>query len=177
MASQVLSGSSNAVYVNNTTQNVRVVINYMASFAQFGTTLLGRNTVISHTLSLNWANGTASARDDGQTYLNPDTRQTEYIPPQPIAIGRNLSFFSIGFVVGDPTISVRNPDTSWSSAPGKTRSMAVTGNNMAARPFLINQSDYGGLSLALPTEIMLNPGERFSSICGSYNIVIIPENG
>jgi hypothetical protein len=31
MASQVLSGSSNVSYTNNTGQNVRIVINYMAS--------------------------------------------------------------------------------------------------------------------------------------------------
>ena len=30
MASQVLSGASNPSYTNNTGQNVRVVINYMA---------------------------------------------------------------------------------------------------------------------------------------------------
>ena len=30
---------------------------------------------------------------------------------------------------------------------------------------------------ALPTELMLAPGQIFSATCGSYNIVVIPEAG
>lgn len=42
MASQVLSGTSNPSYTNNTGQNVRIIINYMRSS--------------SNTITLNWAN-------------------------------------------------------------------------------------------------------------------------
>ena len=43
MASQVLSGSSNVSYTNNTGQNVRIVINYM------------QTTSAPYRLSMNWA--------------------------------------------------------------------------------------------------------------------------
>lgn len=46
MASQVLSGSSNPSYTNNTGQNVRVVINYMAS---------------NQGITINWAGVSANA--------------------------------------------------------------------------------------------------------------------
>ena len=46
MASQVLSGSSNPSYTNNTGQNVRVVINYMRA---------------SSGITINWAGVSASA--------------------------------------------------------------------------------------------------------------------
>lgn len=46
MASQVLSGSSNVSYTNNTGQNVRIVINYMA-----GSTAAGAGPQIS----MSWA--------------------------------------------------------------------------------------------------------------------------
>lgn len=47
MASQVLSGTSNVSYTNNTGQNVRVVINYMAG--------------VSSQISLSWAGVSASS--------------------------------------------------------------------------------------------------------------------
>jgi len=46
MASQVLSGSSNPSYTNNTGQNVRIVINYMTS---------------TQGITINWAGVSASA--------------------------------------------------------------------------------------------------------------------
>jgi hypothetical protein len=47
MASQVLSGNNNVSYTNNTGQNVRIVINYMASS--------------SNTISMSWAGASAGA--------------------------------------------------------------------------------------------------------------------
>lgn len=50
MASQVLSGSSNPSYTNNTGQNVRVLINYMASCTSMtwaGVTVTTTSTTIS----------------------------------------------------------------------------------------------------------------------------------
>ena len=69
MASQVLSGSSNVSYSNNTGQNVRIVINYMA-----GATVSGAPQYQS--ISMSWAGVSASA---------PFT-----------AMGRNLAFNNIG---------------------------------------------------------------------------------
>jgi hypothetical protein len=50
MASQVLSGSSNVSYTNNTGQNVRIVINYMSGVTSGGST----------TLTVNWAGVSAT---------------------------------------------------------------------------------------------------------------------
>jgi hypothetical protein len=36
---------------------------------------------------------------------------------------------------------------------------------------------FGAHAFALPTEIILAPGESFGAVCGVYNIVVIPENG
>ena len=116
MASQVLSGSSNVSYTNNTGQNVRIVINYMA-----GT---------SGSITMSWAGVSANSAFS--------------------AIGRNLAFMVSKLPVGGQALS--NPT-------------GITGNNAFG--------DNG----ALPTEIMLAPGQTFSASCGPYNIVVIPEAG
>jgi len=51
MASQVLSGSSNVSYTNNTGQNVRIVINYMKS----------ATSGASSNISMSWAGVSVSA--------------------------------------------------------------------------------------------------------------------
>lgn len=86
MASQVLTGNNNPVYTNSTGQNVRVVINYMASCT-----------------SMSWA-GTS--------------------------------------VAGTSTTIVR-----------------------------------GNTNLIFPTEIFLANGTSFSAVCGTYNLVVIKEDG
>jgi hypothetical protein len=110
MASQVLSGSSNVSYTNNTGQNVRIVINYM-----YGLTSVG-----SATITLNWAGVSVSAPF--------------------FAIGRNLA----------------------TSGPVNTANNGLASTN---------------ISSALPTELMLAPGQTFSAQCLQYNIVVIPEAG
>lgn len=45
MASQVLSGSSNFTYTNNTGQNVRIVINYMKAVTSLSWSASGGGTV------------------------------------------------------------------------------------------------------------------------------------
>lgn len=116
MASQVLSGSSNVSYTNNTGQNVRIVINYMAG--------------ASGSITMSWAGISASSAFS--------------------AIGRNLAFSNIEITQG-------------SSAQGNP--VALSANNAL------------GGDGALPTELMLAPGQTFSASCGPYNIVIIPEAG
>lgn len=83
MASQVLSGSSNPSYTNNTGQNVRVVINFMAA-ASLGDVYGGSNNGIT----INWAGVSASASS---------TRTSSSGAPDsffPAAIGRNVAAFS-----------------------------------------------------------------------------------
>lgn len=70
MASQVLSGTENVSYTNNTGQNVRIVINYMRS----------RFASSQQTLSMSWAGVTISST---ATNASIDF---------PLVIGRNLAF-------------------------------------------------------------------------------------
>lgn len=116
MASQVLSGSSDVSYTNNTGQNVRIVINYMSAVFS------GVNNAF---ITLNWAGVSATSRGE-------------------IVIGRNLAF------------------------QANSGLDSLTGNNGKF------PRDGG----ALPTELMLAPGQRFStSGVGAYNVVVIPEAG
>jgi len=78
MASQVLSGTGNVSYTNNTGQNVRIVINYMGSVSSPGS---------NPTITINWGGGGASV--SGQTGVS-------------YAIGRNLAFTAL---VGGQSIS------------------------------------------------------------------------
>ncbi len=119
MASQVLSGSSVVSYTNNTGQNVRIVINYMAA-----------NSPTIPNIQISWSGATVITRGL-------------------LAIGRNLAYY--------------NSDTSTSNSSSSTANNALGGPE--------------GLAEALPTEIMLAPGQTFFANCGAHNIVIIPEAG
>jgi len=119
MASQVLSGSSNVSYTNNTGQNVRIIINYMANPSAMSWTSTSGGSV------------------------------TPVLPNSVGAIGRNLAF-----------------NNGLSGYTG-----ALSANNGA------NIEGYESTNFALPTEIMLAPGQTFSATCGPHNIVVIPENG
>jgi hypothetical protein len=81
MASQVLSGSSNPSYTNNTGQNVRVVINYMNS-SSYPT---------ASSVSLSWGGVTVSS------------------PANVIAIGRNIASGSSGTQNSDTSGTVGLP--------------------------------------------------------------------
>lgn len=111
MTSQVLSGSGNVSYTNNTGQNVRIIINFMSA------------TEATGNISLGWASVT---RNGGGL----------------LAIGRNVAYTNQ---------NTNSSNNSYSTAEG---------------------------SGALPTEIMLSPGQNFiASGINAYNIVIIPEAG
>ena len=121
MASQVLSGSGNVSYTNNTGQNVRVVINYMS-----GTSTAGSGTITNPGIIINWGPPTAP--------LRVQLTGTGFS-----AIGRNIAF---------------------------NTNITGLGNNGILQP-----------GNALPTELMLAPGQIFNATCSLYNIVVIPEAG
>lgn len=81
MASTVLSGSSNPSYTNNTGQNVRIIINFMA-----GTGSTPSNIAIA----LNWAGVSASAR------LNSIGRNLAVYSSQTFAVNTNLNTADTG---------------------------------------------------------------------------------
>ncbi len=74
-----------------------------------------------------------------------------------LAIGRNLAF-SAGV-----------------SAASNSLALALSSNNMVMDGQSSTDSEL--INAALPTEIMLAPGQVFSATCGTYNIVVIPEAG
>ncbi len=125
MASQVLSGSSNVSYTNNTGQNVRIVINYMAG----ATATIPSTGQTYGAITMSWAGVSAGGAI--------------------AAIGRNLAF-------------------------NNYEGAGITANNALGNAFYNPANIYDG---ALPTELMLSPGQTFSASCGAYNIVVIPEAG
>ncbi len=83
MASQVLSGSGNVSYTNNTGQNVRVIINYMQGTATAPTgTPPTQSTSGTTGITLSW-----SSTGGGTVSVNA---------PGSLAIGRNLAFSHAG---------------------------------------------------------------------------------
>jgi hypothetical protein len=155
MASQVLSGSSNPSYTNNTGQNVRIVINYMSRPPV-------TNSVPRPSITLNWAGVSVSAEFQ--------------------AIGRNLALVSTstninqvryyeGTLLPVQDISGFSNHTSNALPSTTTRTVGLTGGNQTS--YQITDPVTG----ALPTELMIAPGQTFSATCGVYNIVVIPENG
>jgi len=178
MASQVLSGSSNPSYTNNTGQNVRIVINYMRGIAESSNTIPNPNPI---TITLNWAGISETAYFD--------------------AIGRNLAFITPPTIVGNTTATFRKSsekssrgirtyyDDSFSTIRGSVpveNIRAVTSGGQSNNAVSGTGIAWGGATTevvvfsgagSLPTELMLAPGQTFSAICGIYNIVVIPEDG
>jgi hypothetical protein len=143
MASQVLSGSSNVSYTNNTGQNVRVVINYM------------QGTVSQPTGDINTAPPLQST--SGSTGITLSWAGVSVNAPATLAIGRNLACY------------VGSGSELFSAGSG----LALGLNNMVVYDTSPSNRSNG----ALPTELMLSPGQTFSAMCTAYNIVVIPEAG
>ena len=129
MASQVLNGSGNVSYTNNTGENVRIVINFMGSVDPSSS---------SSAFAISWGNG-ASANAESMT-----------------AFGKNIGFY-VG-MVSNVREGVYN---------------IINANGMI--PFESGPTQH--TTRAMPSEVMLAPGQTFSATCGAYNLVVIPEGG
>ena len=170
MASTVISGSSNPSYRNNTGENVRVVINYMAGtafaparfgFPSFPSSLnqpIQLTPPVPSSITINWAGLSVGS---SSSFGN-------------IAIGRNLAYSQIFRdlrVQGAPGPQPEPVPVSSFGIPNQiseNTSLAASSNNAAGG---------GGEIDPLPTELILAPGQTFSAVCGVHNIVVIPENG
>jgi hypothetical protein len=152
MASTVLSGASNPSYRNNTDQNVRIVINYMSSNA-------------TNDLTITWAGVGVGGRFETST-----------------VIGRNLAFSTVIERTASGTIQ-----RIFSGTRVNDRFEQATGQlfrnefqNVATDvdiSLALNSNNASGQAVALPTELILAPGQIFSCVCGVHNIVVIPELG
>lgn len=179
MASQVLSGASNPSYTNNTGQNVRVVINYMAgtNFVpeglprrdSFGRIVAQGTPAVPSTLTINWAGvSVGSASNQANITIGRNLaysqlfRDTAAGGVQTVR-GQDLRPGQPGFVDMDAGPSA---NVTFSTVPiTNTVSVSAIANNAS------------GFVSGLPTELMLAPGQTFSAVCGVHNIVVIPENG
>lgn len=193
MASQVLSGPSNPNYTNNTGQNVRIVINYMAStdgtppqgvgggFPQQTAPNIAPvvNTPgVAPSLTINWAGVSVTGK------MGPDpVIKTGYYS---ILRGRRVQNV---IVSGGPKFAIgRNISAAAAitkETPGFIESLfddipGIGGGEVSIATYAHNAGFQMGtvtMGITFPTELMLAPGQTFSAVCGVYNIVVIPENG
>lgn len=175
MASQVLSGASNPSYTNNTGQNVRIVINYMSGTATG--------------IALNWA-GVSAFAALAAIGRNLATSYIDIVDPP------NSPFVYSVFGSTSPVGAATYPGYGVASNNNALALTVAAGETYATGP--VSETDRAVLgtvvlrqvvpgtpapgtkttgSGALPTELMLAPGQRFSASCGAYNIVVIPEAG
>ncbi len=187
MTKQVLSGIKRPTYTNNTTQNVRIIINYMESLSRYrvdstrvsgipnGTIvdsddprLGGRNLTSIYEITLNWAGVSVSNS-------NREPRSTfDSQPFGPFAIGKSLATYIIKSSSGGGGTTFIGGATDGTGAP--LQEIAV-GGGVALAVVSNNAYSSGGMTVLLPTEILLAPGQTFSAVCGKHNIIAIPENG
>lgn len=196
MASQVLSGATNASYTNNTGQNVRLIINYMSNVTSMtwaGVTVTASSTTIGKDIQ----NITGEFRqavpgaEPPRGFLRPDVfpsggydaNLAEVSNKKAVIYRRNASRIdSRTFADVVPTI--------WAATDDSTNSwVRQTINLVAGSSSLIEQNDpqyqnnlyYVPLTVSrggnFPVEIMLSNGESFSSVCGAYNAIVIKEDG
>ena len=153
MASTVLSGVSNPSYTNTTGQNVRIVINYMAnctSMSWAGVNVTGSSTVVSKD---SWEI-IGEFKAAGGIAFNQTGK------PSPIDLTATNSQGNL-LINPNALIYIKPP--------------FGTGTGDSANIFYVpTQIRPGG---TFPTQIILANSQAFSAICGSYNIVIIKEDG
>jgi hypothetical protein len=205
MASQVLSGATNATYTNNTGQNVRLIINYM-----------------SRVTSMTWAgvNVTASATTIGKDIQNitgelrqavTGTKVVDFIGPnagpspnEPLGSLFNAEIAGAKAYLlraGTPDPIDANPEVympsgllGGTSAPF---SSSIANVMLAPPPSNTFYQDVGNgtgefaefspnlfyvpLTISrggnFPVELMLASGQAFSAVCGAFNAIVIREDG
>lgn len=155
MASQVLSGSSNPTYTNNTGQNVRLLFNYIAnctSMTWAGVTVTGSSTVGKDVMTIN---------GEVRAFSAPTNNTGDITVDSGIAQG---------------SLNIGNPDQLLVEEP-LIRSQQNVGKEQSESP----NAYYIPLSISpggdFPSELVLASGQAFSALSGAYNIVVIKEDG
>jgi len=95
MASQVLSGSSNVSYTNNTGQNVRIVINYMDtpnSMSWAGVTKAASSVPLAIGRNLAFNNGTSLAVSSNNATSQESNELANFAFPTEIMIASGQTF-------------------------------------------------------------------------------------
>ena len=164
MTSQILSGSSNPNYTNNTGQNVRIVINYMYSDTNDEITINWSGVSVSESGVEAIGKNIASASGwYGDYFLLPWSQWNWWWK-------RNYLDTNPRTALSTQNVAIKLP-TLQTEIPKRRRGWLWWVRE--------NASEYSGfsISIALPLEIFLAPNQSFSAVCGPYNIAVIPEAG
>lgn len=165
MASQVLSGSSNPSYTNSTGQNVRILINYMASCTSMtwaGVTVTGTSSPVGkEVMTINGELRTVTAPSafvGGGLVTVTETKPTGTLnPPDPLS--------------GNAVIALSGSSSGGALIPAAFNDSGNTQGNIFYIPLTVTR---GG---SFPSELVLSNGQSFSATSGAYNIVVIREDG
>lgn len=207
MASQVLSGAANASYTNNTGQNVRIIINYMAnvtSMSWAGVSVTASSTTIGKDIQ----NITGEFRSavTGRlinSRIVTEGRQAEYT--YELKLGDKKTSLTEVLVSGTtPTPknangTYSNPLDSFNATPTNlipTQELNPINDNVSFRPYIFgargNSTEFrvgqSGANIfyvpltvsrggSFPVELMLAPNQSFSATCGAFNAIVIKEDG
>ena len=153
MASQILTGSANPSYTNNTGQNVRVIIYYM-------------DATVDNTITVNWAGVSATAGNVTAMGKNIAFASAFY---------GDLSTFKWWWKDSkNPRVSMVGNNLAYALP-----TIDADLNKKGIKRWFYDNVLVNGIvqSAALPTELFLAPNQSFSAICGPYNVVVIPEAG
>ena len=164
MASQVLSGASNPSYTNNTGQNVRLLMNYIAdctSMTWAGVTVTGNSSVGKDVMKINGEIRAFTVESDF-TGIGPLKVDSTF----PITGNQDPSR---PFTDTNNYIVVRSPRLEANTSPGYQEEGVAP--NAHYIPLTISP---GG---EFPTELVLADGEAFSALSGAFNILAIKEDG
>lgn len=170
MASQVLSGATNASYTNNTGQNVRLIINYMSNVTSMtwaGVTVTASSTTIGKDIQnitgeLRGAVPGNQVSQTGTQTVNEAEISTTKASLVTTDANNLTAFFPYG---GANNFNI----TPTGAGSGYTQ------NEWSANLFYVPLTISRGGNF--PVELMLANGQSFSSICGAYNAIVIKEDG
>ena len=168
MASQILSGSQNPSYTNNTGQNVRLVINHMAEVTQIN--WAGNNITLPTIETRHVASPTDSFNESVRKYYDIDPVIQFPTPTKGYTINSSVKTINLinesGLLEGLGLENVRN--------------IAAGSNSDSVIYYVTTDPAFYGTykrEICIPSKIFLAPTETFSAICRSYNIVVIKEDG
>lgn len=163
MSSQILNGSSDPSYTNNTGQNVRIVINFMYANTRNSVTInWGGNSVTEYNIEAFGKNIACASGFYGDYY------------------GIGWPFFSWFFGLFGSIRQARSSITTQNVAIKLPTTQEIFNRTVKGWYLWFKSSrEIAGFSMAiaLPLEIFLSPGQTFSAICGAYNILVIKEDG
>ena len=173
MPSQILSGSSNPSYTNNTGQNVRLVINYLQNA---GTVTWG--SIITQSEASIGSGSPAVETTAPLAQYNGWYTRTGGNEVNPFRNVRQLVIRYNGTTIYDGNESVIVTGQQYVLIGGiRYYPGTYRGSKYGWSGDYCNAFDISIGNLSTIKELMLAPNETFSATSGAYNIVVIKEDG